>query len=172
MGKGRIYMKNRKLKRMLAAGMALCLTFTIAGCGNQLKKGSAVHLEDSALEGLTMSFAEDSGLLTPDGATVLVENASGSDLSYSQGYAVQVLQNGTWYELKQKDSGSVVTGELLWLPDGSTDTYEFGWKDLYGTLPDGTYRIAKNYADFTAAYWVTAEFTVENGTAMPVSDQQ
>ena len=134
-------MKNRKLKRMLAAGMALCLTFTIAGCGDQLKKGSAVHLEDSALEGLTMSFAEDSGLLTPEGATVLVENASGSDLSYSQGYAVQVLQNGTWYELKQKDSGSVVTGELLWLPDGSTDTYEFGWKDLYGTLPDGTYRM-------------------------------
>ena len=165
-------MKQTRLRHMIAAGMILCLSFSMIGCGNQLKKGSAVHLEDSTLEGLTMIFAEDAGLLTPDGATVLVENTSGSDLSYSQDYAVQVLQNDTWYDLKQKGSGSVITGELLWLPDGCTDTYEFGWKDLYGTLPDGTYRIAKNYADFTAAYWVTAEFTVENGTAAPVTDGQ
>ena len=162
-------MKYGKLTRNITVGILMGAVLAMTGCGSSVKTGDAVHLEDSMLEGLTMSFAEDASLLTPTGATVLVENNTGSDLSYSQGYYIQVLKDDTWYDVKQQGSGGIVTGELLWLPDGCTDTYEFGWESLYGTLPDGIYRIAKNYADFTAGYWVTAEFAVENGTATPVS---
>ena len=67
--------------------------------------------------------------------------------------------DGKWYALEAKEPVAV-TMQLLWIPHGSTDTYEINWEASYGKLAGGHYRIMKSVTDDKQGYYLAAEFDV------------
>lgn len=106
-------------------------------------------------------------------------NSTGLTLECSQfeGEATGELQTGSYYFLEEKIDNQWVPVEILtsenerawtdeaWtIPMGDTVEWEVDWKELYGELPAGYYRIGKEIMDFrdtgdydTRIYYVTFE---------------
>lgn len=96
--------------------------------------------------GVVLSAAD----VTPDGMTLVCAQNDGNPTGE--------LMTGAWYELEVSDSGqwqpvTVLTAscwiDVAWLiPLGETTQWEVNWTWVYGTLPAGEYRIAKEIMDF------------------------
>ena len=88
--------------------------------------------------------------VTPDGMT-LVCTQSGGDRTGE-------LSTGDWYEIEVSDGGrwktAPVYAEVCWediaweIPSEDTTQWEVNWTWIYGSLPAGEYRIAKEIMDF------------------------
>lgn len=101
--------------------------------------------------GITLTLKD----LTPSGATIVCTQSGGSptgELSTGSYYVVQRLTEGGWESLEYLE----LEGELAWTAeawiinmDGTTE-WEINWEWLYGQLPDGHYRIGKEFMDFRA----------------------
>ena len=79
-------------------------------------------------------------------------------ISQSGGYPSGELQTGDWYELQRLDNGWIPVDTILiniaWndiaylIPPGGEYETKINWEWLYGKLPRGNYRIAKEIMDF------------------------
>lgn len=116
------------------------------------------------------------------GITLTAENITSTSVTIkctqTAGNPTGELQTGSWYILEQwtqesgwKEMPYIIDGELGWtaeawmIPMNDTCEWEVEWEWLYGTLPDGKYRIGKSIMDFrdsgdfdTATYY--AEFNI------------
>lgn len=94
--------------------------------------------------------------ITPTGAIIKCTQSSGEPTGE--------LHTGTWFILEnwtQKDGWKelpyVVEGDVAWTEEAwmvSKDTtceWEISWEYLYGTLPEGKYRLGKEFMDFRAS---------------------
>lgn len=81
-----------------------------------------------------------------------------------EGGVIEVLQNDTWFTLKELrelqpgdwDTGNLLPGELDW-------SIVFSYETLYGRLPAGHYRVLNQVwpiGYFDQAFWVALEFDV------------
>lgn len=141
------------LKNILLAALAMLL---LNGCGQKL--GEEYTGEVNTAEGIVLTVEEDS--VKPTEISYTIKNSSNQDLSYGQDYGLQKEKDGKWYEVIPENPVAV-TLELLWLPSGNTDTHTTGWKDSYGELPAGHYRIVKHVSDNQQSYTLAGEFQIE-----------
>ncbi len=105
-----------------------------------------VQMEADNDWGVVLS-AED---VTADGMTLVC--------SQSGGKPTGELLTGPWYEIEMLEDGhwktAPVYAEVCWediawaIPAGDTTQWEVNWTWIYGTLPTGEYRIAKEIMDF------------------------
>ena len=80
------------------------------------------------------------------------------EISRSGGYPSGQLQTGDWYEIEMFDAGwkpvEPIIQNYAWhqvaylIPENDDYETEINWKWLYGKLPRGTYRLAKEITDF------------------------
>ena len=114
-------------------------------CGRLLSEGKdgwiPEHLSPaknpSVPEGISMTLKEQSA----DKITVELTNSGNTEWMYGEYFSLQVLLNGTWYDvpvLDDKNYGFTDIGIIL--PAGKTqeESYSLG---SYGILPAGTYRL-------------------------------
>lgn len=151
------------------------------------------ELSNATLQWLELSKEEKmfSSYLPPEfmefeetwGITLTAENITSTSVIIkcvqSGGEPTGELQTGSWYILEQwtqengwKEMPYVIDGEISWtseawmIPMEDACEWEVNWEWLYGTIPEGKYRIAKSITDFrgtgdfdTAVYF--AEFVID-----------
>lgn len=93
--------------------------------------------------------------LAVNGETVFwtVTNYSGQALSHSNGggAGLEVLLDGVWYGVPTVSGAHyAVTAEGHTLPDGESYSYTL-WREKYGDLPDGTYRVVFGFSPAASA---------------------
>ncbi len=111
----------------------------------------------NTLKGASLSVKEVYSPAT--GLTYVLDNHAGRDLNFGQDFSLQKEEDGKWYIVEPKEPFAV-TMQLLWIPNGCTDTYEIGWEASYGVLSKGHYRIVKSVADDKQGYYLAGEFNV------------
>ena len=102
------------------------------------------------------------------GITLTVENVTPTTATIkctqSGGELTGELHTGSWYILENwtqengwREMPYVIDGEIGWtseawmIPMNDTCEWEVNWEWLYGTIPDGKYRIGKEITDFRAS---------------------
>ena len=94
--------------------------------------------------------------VTPGSATIICTQSGGEPTGE--------LHTGSWYILENwtqengwREMPYVIDGEIGWtseawmIPMNDTCEWEVNWEWLYGTIPDGKYRIGKEITDFRAS---------------------
>ena len=94
---------------------------------------------------------------TSDTLTVKIENLT--DSTWQSGnmrdYSLEAERDGEWYSVTQIGEFAN-TMELMLFAPGNELTHTFKFKDRYGKLPAGKYRVVKSF-------WANATETVEAG---------
>lgn len=98
-------------------------------------------------------------------AEICIENHSDEILYYGEPFFIEKKIDGEWYSIKPIE-------QIMWfmilknIEVGSTLTYEIVWDDYYGILPNGEYRIIKEFSlgDYDSPneeIYLAAEFTID-----------
>ena len=109
-----------------------------------------------------LELVED--LLTRDSGTFRIVNQSDQIIEYGRDCVIE----------EKKDNGlkkaPVVNKEFdIWMDafglyGKTTHTFQQNWKELYGSLPAGKYRLGKDYFMNKEKYWVYCEFEIKEET--------
>lgn len=154
------------MKKMTAAVLCLILALSLFGCGkNVLKPDKESTVAEGTDFDVSMEIVE--GTVTPLKATVLVTNNTDIEIDSGNEYdfSIEVLDDGKWktIETGERDNTAeayIFTGERELVLD---------WKNIYGALPEGHYRIVKYFFPWTEdgtygiddQFCLTAEFSIE-----------
>lgn len=121
--------------------------------------------EDFPDWGLTLSVKD----VTPVGLTLVCTKEGGNptgELMCGTEYRLLVSEDGAWKNVPTVPEEYAWDGLGYWITEEKPSEFQFSWEWLYGKLPVGTYRLAKEFMDFreagdfdTAMYWV--EFEIE-----------
>lgn len=107
-------------------------------------------------EKMTINVKKDT--VTPGGADFWVVNSSLETLTSGEYYRIEQLQNGKWVEC-EKIQEDFSFPDIAWIIN-SEHSFSVQWKDLYGELPEGHYRLVKQfYAEKN--FEVSCEFDIE-----------
>lgn len=93
-------------------------------------------------ENITMKIKEDT--LTNKGATLIITDLSGRDITYGKWYRLDKYVDGKWKKLNY-----IIKGPVAWLTmgyltnDNNILEMDVNWEHLYGVLETGKYRIVK-----------------------------
>lgn len=120
--------------------------------------------------GLTLT-AKD---VTPTSCTLVFTQSGGDptgELETGSPFVIEQYKNGEWTELKTiypEDDPIFWTDEGWLIYKNESAEFKTGWKDIYGELPAGKYRIGKDVDDFrktadydTKMYYAYFEITSE-----------
>lgn len=123
---------------------------------------------DAGTIGLTL-LAED---VTPTGLTFVCRQSGGTvtgELDTGADYWLEVLEDGQWKDWSEA-TGYVVDviydDVALIINQEGESKWEFDWSNSYGTLPEGQYRIGKEFMDYRGpgdydVYVGYAEFAID-----------
>lgn len=116
--------------------LAVILSLPLVSCGNESDK------TEKNSDGL-VTIDVDTGEYLENGTVKLtMHNNSTGDFSYTEGYSLLVLRDGTWYEVPFIDPYFSEIEQTL--PSGeSISTYEY-FTERLGSLPAGTYLLTRS----------------------------
>ena len=107
-------------------------------------------------EKMTINVKKDT--VKPGGADFWVVNSSLETLTSGEYYRIEQQQNGQWVEC-EKIQEDFSFPDIAWIIN-SEHSFSVQWKDLYGELPEGHYRLVKQfYAEKN--FEVSCEFDIE-----------
>ena len=100
------------------------------------KFGIWLEVEDVSAEGMTLVITQRGGSYT-------------GELEYGEPYSIERKNGDKWEALEYLSGGT--WNDLAYIVEANSDREEkLDWRWLYGTLPAGTYRIAKEFTDYRA----------------------
>lgn len=106
-------------------------------------------VDDNAL--VNMSIKDKT--LSNTQATVILSNYDNITYEYGDGFVIEYKKGNTWYQMKQSYKFNTIAIAYSILPNEEKELV-INWKDIYGTLSNGTYRIIKNFNNkYVAAYF-------------------
>lgn len=146
------------LKRFLIIFVPLTLCFIGLICYN-VSRGP--YESDFLITDDLISMSIKEGSLSNDGATIIIDNKTENTFNYSDNYWIEQNIKGTWYKLKQNPVNVRVMDSKSILKD--TIELSINWKQLYGALKSGKYRIIKNFYmkdNDNINIYVSAEFEI------------
>lgn len=128
--------------------VVLLCVLLLTGCGGEAKTGEKFEGEVNTYEGVTMTAAE--GTAYPGTVTVEILNTTDREIDSGNAYdfSLQKEVNGEWYWLETRKDEYDNTAEALIYPKGETVEQELMWADLYGSLPEGHYRVVKWFFEY------------------------
>lgn len=149
------------MKSFVSMLTVLTLSLALIGCSQTVSCPAAPDLgvtltaKDVNSAGMTLVFTQSGG------------EACG-ELNTGDWYQIEVSTDGDWVPVEYAiEDDDVAWNSLAWIiPMENTVEWDVNWEWLYGELPAGQYRIAKEIVDFrkagdfdkTLSY---AEFTLE-----------
>lgn len=120
---------------IILIGLVGCTQSEIGG--NYIGEESTAEITTSS--DVTLSIKE--GTLTNTGATILLKNNGDKTYIYGNPYVLEIKKDGHWRHI------NVVlnfTMPAYGINPGETKEIELNWKNGYGELAKGTYRIIKD----------------------------
>ena len=124
-------------RRFITFILVTILCLSLISCGDT-KTDNETHDKD----GLVTITVDTSEYLENGTVKLTMNNNSTGDFSYTEGYSLLVLRNGTWYEVPFIDPYFSSIEQTL--PSGeSISTYEY-FTERLGDLPKGTYLITRS----------------------------
>ena len=152
-------MKKTILTILVCGFMVLGLT----GCGtnkNEFDVGKESNIE-IVEKGISLSIKENT--LTETGATLILKNDSDVDVEYGASYEMEIKKDGEWHKINVELNFNSIA---YILKSNTSKEIELNWKEGYGKLATGDYRLIKHIdiekEDGTFdAFYVSAEFTIE-----------
>lgn len=126
---------------------------------NETKYKEINNIGESQSDASGVSLTIKSGTLTNTSATVIITDENNQKTSYGQWFRIDKKENNTWKEVdKISDNYAFIALAYNVGEDGTLEMKQ-DWKDLYGELESGTYRLVKQINDnVTKYFWV--EFTI------------
>ncbi len=132
-------------KTILTILLCGILILGLAGCGktknedkNEFDIGNKSDIIISESD-VTM-FIKDV-TLTDTGATIILTNNSDKNYQYGNSYEIEIKKDGEWHKINVELN---FTYPAFYLKAGESKEIELNWKEGYGKLASGTYRIIKN----------------------------
>ena len=116
-------------------------------------------IKESKRETENVKLEIKEGTLTNIGATVIITDKNENPYGWGEPYFIEVDEGGLWARLKYLSNFSWI--EIAYaLDENGQYEQKINWKDLYGELPPGNYRLGKNVYD-DGYINVYVEFTIE-----------
>jgi len=150
------------MKRFLVLALSLAFSLCIAGCSTDApdtpvaspspqSSGSLLPAQEPNSWGITLTLKD----LTRTGATIVCTQSGGvsvSELNTGSYFILEELTESGWKEVAQRK----LEGDLAWTMEAyivnleGTTEWTLSWEWLYGELPDGHYRLGKEFMNFRA----------------------
>ena len=148
-------------KAILVVLFVMIGIFTLTGCNkqNQFEVGAVSTIEPSSQK---VSLSIKNNTLTNNGTTIILANNTDEDATYGSFYALEIKEDGNWHQINV----SVLSNDIAYtLKAGETKEIEINWKNEYGSLAKGEYRIIKDisFAKADGTYddfYVAGEFSI------------
>lgn len=151
------------MKRYCLLVLVIALLFCAAGCGSPAQSETPDLPESTPSAEATDAASPlpeyDWGIsltldnLTRTGATVVCTQSGGesvSELNTGSFFILEQLTEDGWQEVEQRK----LDGDLAWTMEAyivnlnGTTQWDLSWEWLYGELPDGHYRVGKEFMNF------------------------
>ena len=105
--------------------------------------------------GVTMAIKE--GTLTKSGVTILIQLTDEEEKNYGEWFRIDKKENGEWRGLETADENYVFDAIGYILKPSKQSEEKIDWRELYGELERGEYRLVKNIS----GKYIGVEFTIE-----------
>ncbi len=126
---------------------------------NETKYKEINNIGESQSEANGVSLTIKSGTLTNTSATVIISDLNNQKNSYGQWFRIDKKENCNWKEVDTISDNYAFIALAYNVGEDGTLEMKQDWKDLYGELESGTYRLVKQINDNgTKYFWV--EFTI------------
>lgn len=121
-------------------------------------------LERSPIEELgtevTINLSKDAYEMVPEEMNLVITNQTGEEYSYGLDYWLEVQLEDTWYVLPADEELSFAALAVILQADGiNSEVVEL--KQYRAELPDGRYRIVKEFYGAEGQITAAAEFTIQ-----------
>lgn len=154
------------IKRLAALTAAFLFAFVLSACGFDqvdlsdypLELEECAEIPENLDENITLHFVD--GTLTPEGATVVLENNSDEPFLFGGDYQICFIANGKAYWIPYR--GGWLLEEHCSEPHDSY-TWEEDWSWMVGSLPAGQYLYVLSPVPFPegqSQYCVVCEFEI------------
>lgn len=145
------------MKRFFAATLLFALFLCTAGCAADTPGAStalpspevSVPVQEANDWGISLTLKD----LTRTGATIVCTQSGGisvSEINTGSFFILEKLTESGWQEVEQRN----LEGDLAWTMEAwivnlnGTTEWTLNWEWLYGELPDGHYRLGKEFMNF------------------------
>ena len=154
--------------RALFAAILALLLLGLSACGKKdaaperiFQIGEVSDIVTNTEPGISLTILDSDA----SSATYRIVNETGRELMTDdmQVYFLQVRQDGAWHFIDLGELKLASTSVAYRVKDGETREVETSWEAIYGTLPEGTYRLVKTFFTYTIhdKFFLSAEFTVD-----------
>ena len=154
-----------KKKIFLKLIVVVCL-FIITGCGKSTKLDlETKSYKSTEVKNVSVNISD----ISLTGATITIKDTNEEPYIYGEWYKIEKEDNGKWKELEVKDKNYGFNDLGYKVNKDNEVKFVLDWKELYGELPLGSYRIVKEvnnqyiYVDFGIATTSTSSDTDERG---------
>ena len=112
-------------------------------------------IEVTNIDGISMEIKE--GTLTKTSATIIITDNTGKGNTYGSSYHLDKINNNRWQTLDVIYEGNYGFTSIGYLVDENNQLeFNHNWKNLYGELETGTYRLVKEVNN----KYFAVEFTI------------
>lgn len=109
----------------------------ITGCSSsKIGKKSDIKISQS-----DVSLTIKDETLTNTSATLILKNNSDKKVEYGEDYKIEIKKSGEWHKINVDQWFDLPATEV---DVGESKEINLNWKDVYGKLKKGTYRIVKD----------------------------
>lgn len=151
---------KKKIFTILLCGI---MVLGITGCRSLKNEFEVGNKSDVKISQGNVSMSIKDGTLKNTGATLILTNNSDKEFQYGNPYKMEIKQNGEWYKIPVEIN---FTLPAFSIKSKESKEIELNWKNGYGKLTSGTYRIIKeiNYEKEEGnfeTFNVAVEFTIK-----------
>ena len=129
-------MKKTILTILLCGVMVLGMT----GCGKQKNEFDIGNKSDIKISQNDVIMTIKEGTLTNKSATLVLTNNNDKNFQYGNPYEIEIKKDGEWHKINVELNFYMPAFQLL---SKESKEIELDWKNEYGKLAKGTYRIIK-----------------------------
>ncbi len=134
--------------------LVLLLSLLLTGCGKE-KEASKIDIYN---EDITFTVVEKT--VTNSKATFILENKSNYSITYGEYYSIEKEKDNSWYEVEPKEE--VWFNMQQFEQDANKEKkIKINWKDSYGKLKKGKYRIIKKITINESNKFIAGEFVIK-----------
>lgn len=149
------------MKRFVLIIVSLVLAIALTACGArypwEIGDENTYVFED----GEDVQLILEEGTLSQTGGIFYLKNRSEVTIYSGQSYVLQIQIDGKWHDIIQD---SDFTAEQIIVNPNGKYKFDNDWSNIYGELPEGTYRMVKYYSvypDGEEDFYISCEFVIE-----------
>lgn len=135
---------------------------------NDFAETLKVEVNANEVENVSMTIKE--GTLTNMGATLIITDTNEKKHGYDEWFRIDKKIDNGWEETKVINYDYVVNAIAYTIGDNGIAEIKVNWKELYGELPQGKYRIVKKLNGDKYSC-IQTEFEIKNENSDEVEDK-